>query len=136
MQMAELLREPVDAVVLGVSRSRWFVAVLLGSAAVMLAVVVALDLGIIGYVVGAMVVLAVTAAMQRQVFLARTPTRIALVTARRAGLRPSKLARVVQPGDVTFGSAGPTMRTFTVDGTTYLVSKLYSTDLDRVLEPR
>jgi hypothetical protein len=73
---------------------------------------------------------------QRQAYLARTPTRLALVRATRRGIRPSRLARVVQPDDITVGTSGPAMRTFTVDGTTYLVSKLYSADLDQVVAPR
>lgn len=132
-QAAEAVREPVDAVVLGVHRSRWFLPVLIGTATLVFLVVLAVDLGVIGFVIGFLVVVIAASLNQRQVYLVRTPTRLALVRAPRAGVRPSRMHRVVERNEITVGPAGPGMQGFTIDGTTYLVSRLYTDELDEVL---
>lgn len=133
---AETVREPVDAVVLGVHRSRWFMPILIGTTALVFLVVLGLDLGVIGFAVGALVVVIAASLSQRQVYLVRTPTRLALIGSARSGLRPSRVHRVLERHEITVGPAGPGMQGFTVDGTTYLVSKLYAHELDEVLAPR
>jgi hypothetical protein len=130
---AEALGEPVDAVVAGMLRSRWFWPVLVAGSALAVAALTVADTGWPMALVLALLTVCATSLTQRSVYLARTATRTALVRGRRGAVRASR-PTVVDPATITIGSAGLLMASFTVNGITYLIPRRELDGLADVLD--